>query len=175
MTEHHRTAHYKTLQVLLTPIAYRKDETMAITATWSIKNGFKADAQKCAEEIRTLGDEIRAEQVLELARDENTELHKCFEWDDSIAAEKYRYVQAQRVIKMLVIKEEEKPDDRPPVRMFYKTVSNEGYKPTELIIKKQDEYDALLKRAYAELLSFKNKYSMLSELQDVFEAIDALK
>ena len=38
---------------------------MAITATWSIKNGFKADAQKCAEEIRTLGDEIRAEQVLE--------------------------------------------------------------------------------------------------------------
>ena len=129
MTEHHRTEHYKTLQVLLTPIADRKGETMAITATWSIKNGFKADAQKCAEEIRTLGDEIRAEQVLELARDENTELHKCFEWDDSIAAEKYRYVQAQRVIRMLVIKEDEKPDDRPPIRMYYKTVSDEGYKP----------------------------------------------
>lgn len=148
---------------------------MAITARWSIRDGFKADAQKCAEEIRTLGDEIRAEQVLELARDETTELHKCFEWDDSIAAEKYRYVQAQRVIRMLVIKEEQEPEDRPPVRMYYKTASNEGYKPVELIVRKQDEYEALLKRAYAELQAFKAKYAMLAELQELFEAIDALK
>lgn len=152
-----------------------KDRTMAITARWSIRDGFKADAQKCAEEIRTLGDEIRAEQVLELARDETTELHKCFEWDDSIAAEKYRYVQAQRVIRMLVIKEEQEPEDRPPVRMYYKTASNEGYKPVELIVRKQDEYEALLKRAYAELQAFKAKYAMLAELQELFEAIDALK
>ena len=146
---------------------------MAYIATWSIKNGFKADAQKCAEEIRSLGDDIRAEQVLEKARDENTELHKCFEWDDSIAAEKYRYVQAQRVIKMLVIKEEtEEKTERPPIRVFYKTVSNEGYKPTELIVRKEDEYKALLERAYAELRVFKAKYSMLTELQEIFELID---
>ena len=148
---------------------------MAKVITWSIKDIFKADAQKCAEEIRSIGDEVRAEQVLELARNEKTELHKCFEWRDDVAAEKYRLFQAQRVIKLLVIKDDTDPEDKTPIRFAYKTVSNEGYKPTEIILQREDEYRELLKRALAELQAFKNKYARLSELEEVFEAIDALK
>lgn len=144
---------------------------MAIIATWAIKDGFRADAQKCAEEIRAIGDEVRAEQVLDLARDESKELHKCFEWDDTIAAEKYRMVQARRVISMLVIKQDELPTETAPIRMFYKTTPNEGYKPTEIILTKKDEYKALLERAYSELRSFKAKYSMLKELKEIFDLI----
>ena len=39
---------------------------------------------------------------------------------------------------------------------------------------RQDEYEILLKRALNELQAFKKKYEMLSELEDVFKAIDEL-
>lgn len=144
-----------------------------ITATW--KNGyrfFKADPQKCAEEIMSIGGEVTPEQVLEKGRDKDSELHKCFEWDDSIAAEKYRLNQAGTVLRLLVIKEEEKPEDRPEVRFFHKTKDDEGYKPVHIIVKKEDEYAALLERAWAELRAFKAKYACLQELQEIFELID---
>lgn len=138
---------------------------------WKIDNIFKADAQKCANEINTLGDDIRADKVLDLARNKKTELHKCFEWDDTVAAEKYRLHQAHRVIRMLVVQEDAPAEERPPIRLFYKAATDKGYRPVDLIVKREDEYKALLARAYAELRAFKEKYSMLTELQEIFELI----
>ena len=109
--------------------------------------------------------------MLEKGRDADSELHKCFEWDDSIAAEKYRLKQAGTVLRLLVIKEEKIPTERPEIRVFYKTKENEGYKPTHIIVKKDDEYEVLLQRAWAELRSFKLKYGFLKELQDIFDLI----
>ncbi len=144
-----------------------------IKAKWKNGYGFyKADAQKVAEEILSLGDDVKPEKIAEYAKDESTELHKCFEWDDSIAADKYRVMQARNIVTMLVIKEEQTPTERPEIRVFYKTKESEGYKPTELIIQQKDEYQALLERAWAELRAFKAKYSCLKELQDIFELID---
>lgn len=182
MTEHHRTGHNKTLQVLLTPIADRKDETMATISTWRPGARYKADAQKCADEIMEICDDIGSaspRDILEKARDDETELHKCFTWDDGVAAERYRLVEAGQIVRLLVVKhteDESKPEPKPIVfqRIFYKTTDNEGYKPVVQIMRKKDEYEAMLARAYSELQSFKNKYQMLSELETVFEAIDAL-
>ena len=53
---------------------------------WSINGIFKADANKCYEEIQQIGDEVRPEQVLEKAKNKKSELHKCFDWNDSSAA-----------------------------------------------------------------------------------------
>lgn len=144
---------------------------MNIIAEWKMPI-FKADAQKCAEEIMTLGDKITPDEVLEKARDENTELHKCFEWDDNVAAEKFRKIQARDVIRFIVIKEEEKPEDRPQIKVFHVTEKTGGYKPIEFIVKHEDEYKALLERAWAELRAFKAKYSMLEELREIMELID---
>lgn len=47
--------------------------------------------------------------VLEVARDEDHPLHSRFEWDDGIAAEKYRLDQAQRLI--MSVKWRYDPDD----------------------------------------------------------------
>lgn len=143
-----------------------------IKAKW--KNGygfFKADADKVYNEILLIGDDVRPEQVVEKARDESTELHKCFEWDDAIAGERYRLIQAGNVIRMLVVSEEKEPTDRPEVRVLHKTDSNSGYKPVEIIVRKKDEYELLLERAWAELRAFKAKYSMLSELEEILSLI----
>lgn len=138
------------------------------------KHGFgfvKADAQKVGEEILSIGSDVTPQQVLEKARQEDTELHKCFEWNDAIASEKYRLIQARDVIRFLVIEEEKAPTDRPEVRVMYKTDNTTGYKPVKLIMQDKSEYEKLLARAWAELRAFKAKYSMLSELEEIFNLI----
>jgi len=42
--------------------------------------------------------------VLDDARDEDSPLHPCFEWDDGIAAEKYRLDQAGQIIRSVELK-----------------------------------------------------------------------
>lgn len=144
-----------------------------IVATWRPGFGlFKADPQKVAEEILSIGDDVKPEQIVELARDEKTELHKCFEWDNEKAAEKFRLSQARQVIHHLVIKESVNKPDRPPIRLMHKTEEAEGYKPFTLIVKDPDEYTKLLNRARAELRAFKAKYHSISELEDILALID---
>ena len=100
-------------------------------AEWKIKGIYKADAQKVADEIGE--GKVTPQEVLEKARDKNSELHKCFEWDDGIAAEKYRLSQAGGILRTLVIKREETEScTKPEIRRFYKTKGNEGYKPSEI-------------------------------------------
>lgn len=137
---------------------------------WKIDGVINADAQRVYEEI---GDkEITPEQLLQKARNKKSELHKCFEWDDSIAAEKYRLHQARRVLQMLVV--ESVPEEATPLRVFQITSQKNVYMPTRLFLEKPDEYALLLSRAKDELQSLKSRYHMLSELESVFEAIDEL-
>lgn len=133
---------------------------------------FKADAQLVADEISSIVGDPTPDDVLNLARNENTELHKCFTWDDTIAAEKYRKYEARQILCKLVIVEENKPEDRPEIRVFYKVENTEGYRPTEFVVKQDDEYMKLLERAYSELRAFKVKYSCLKELKEIFDLID---
>lgn len=137
---------------------------------WSINGVFKADANKCYAEIIDLKD-ITPQTVLEKAKDKKSELHKCFEWDNDAAAEKYRIIQAGNVIRMLYIVPSNK--DVPPVRVLSRT-SNTVYQPTRTFVTNKNEYEDLLKRALSELESFRKKYNTLSELEQVFEQIDLI-
>lgn len=141
-----------------------------MVVTWRVSGIYKADAQKVAEEIGN--GKITPEEVLEKAKDKNSELHKCFEWNDSVAAEKYRLQQAGNVIRMLVYKSEKK--DAGPVRYMHLTTEPHTYQNTRTFIVQEDEYQSLLKRAMAELEAFKRKYHTLSELESVFEAMEMI-
>ena len=138
--------------------------------TWRIQGYYKADAQKVAEEIGF--GKFTPMEVLEKAKDETTELHKCFEWNDSIAAEKYRLEQAKNIIRMLVYKKENK--EQQVVRYYAKTETKHVYQPTKQFLVQEDEYQGLLRRALAELESFKKKYHTLTELENIFEAMEMI-
>jgi hypothetical protein len=72
------------------------------------KNGARisADAQKVGEELERI-EYKDAATVLDVARkSKRSELHKCFEWDDSIAAEQHRLSQAGLILRALVTTEE---------------------------------------------------------------------
>lgn len=145
-----------------------------IEARWRIDGYYKADPKIVAKEIFSIGETATPAQIVEKAKDSKTELHKCFEWDNEKAAEKYRLEQARMVTHQLVYVEPKKPE-LPPIRVFFKTDKNDGYKPTVLILQKKEEYQKLLQQAMAELSAFKTKYHSLSELDEVFFAIDHLK
>lgn len=138
--------------------------------SWKVKGLFNADAQKCYEEI---GDgKVTPAAILDVARDENTELHKCFCWDDTEAAEKYRLLQAGNIVRNLVIT----PivEDEQPIRVYQITSEKNHYQPTRFFLEQPDEYKGLLDRAIRELNSFKRKYENLAELELVFKAIEEL-
>lgn len=139
-------------------------------AEWRVKGIYKADAQRVADEIGN--DKITPQKMVEKARNEQSELHKCFEWNDTVAAEKYRLQQAKIVLSMLVFKP--KTEEEQPVRIFSLTTEKSVYQPTKQFLVQADEYQDLLKRALAELETFKRKYSTLSELEEVFKAIGEL-
>ena len=145
-------------------------------ATWGTFK-FKADAQKCADEIMEICEELESatpQQILEKARDSNTELHKCFTWDDTEAAEKWRISEARAVVRNLKIIEQ-KPDKQTEpttIRVFYKTDNETGYKPTKLSLKKPDEYKALVERCRSELLAIKQKFNSISEYEEIWELIN---
>lgn len=145
-------------------------------ASWKIGGIFKADAQQVAKEICSIGDECSPQDIVVFARDERSELHKCFEWDDSIAGERYREIQAQKVLRTLVITREAEESKEPvQCRLFVNTGDNSGnYKPLPVVVRKQDEYERLLEMAKRELQAFKKKYAVLAELEGVFLEIDNL-
>ena len=128
--------------------------------------------QKVADEILGIGDEATPQQIVDAAKDESSELHKCFEWDDSVAAEKYRLTQARTIVCNLVIARPEAEEEKPKLRVFYKTESSQGYKPSTYIFHVPSEYEKLLEQAYAELRAFKQKYNSLKELEEILALID---
>ena len=146
-----------------------------VTAAW--KPGFeslhKADAQLVAAEIASIGESATPAQIVDKARDSSTELHKCFEWDDAIAAEKHRLNQARQVVRHLVIRETIR-EDKPPIRFLFKPESGAGYQPTQIIVRNQDSYQALLESALRDLEALRVKYHSLSELESIFDAIEDL-
>ncbi|MBR2550744.1 MAG: hypothetical protein IKE92_12155 [Clostridiales bacterium] len=145
------------------------------TIEWKIKGLYKADPVKVYEEINSIGEEYTPADIVELAEDPGSELHKCFEWDDSIAADKYRLIQAQKVCRNLIVRTETKKGEEIQVRVICNSGESDNiYRPTVLTLRNNDQYAKLLLQAKAELEQFKKRYHMIRELEAIFEEIDAL-
>ena len=147
---------------------------MSEIAAWKDGCYYAANAQAVYDEICDIGEFATPQQIVEKARDEQTELHKCFEWNDDVAAEKYRIVQARQVARSLVIRRTEQQIERglPQLRILHKPVGAEGYRRISFIVQDRDEYAATLEAAMRELRAFKAKYAHLSELSEIMELIE---
>ena len=139
-----------------------------------------ADPAKCYAEITSIGDEVTPEQVVEKGKCPDSELHKCFTWDDTEAANMWRMREAREVMRQLIVISKPDPGDgtdgKNPIQfrllMKNETHKGSGYKQTIIMIQDADEYKKLLDQAWTELRTFKNKYSMLNELRDILDLIN---
>lgn len=133
---------------------------------------FKADAQKCFDEVQTLGAEYTPHEVLDLARNPSTELHKCFDWDDSSAAEKWRIQQARFVCNSFTVVVETTKGEEKAYRLVQHDRDEKVYRPVMFTVRDEDQYASLLRKAKAELTAFKNRYKSIVELENVIDEID---
>lgn len=136
--------------------------------------GFRGNAEAVYHEIQTLGNSYTPDDIVELAKDESTELHKCFEWDDTIAAEKWRRHTARLIccsLQVVVEKEEKEPVT---YRLIQNDRSEQAYKPVTMTVRNDAEYDRLLKQAKLELKAFKERYKKITELETVIDEIDRI-
>lgn len=126
------------------------------------------------EEVRrNAGGLLRPADVVAYASDPARALHSRFTWDDSKAAHEYRLWQAREVIRVCVAVVH---DDHPPVRAYVSLQDDRqepggGYRTLHSVLRNATLRESLLEEAKADMERFETKYSLLSELADVFTAM----
>lgn len=146
-----------------------------MTYQWKLPSLMPVDAQVAGEELHRIYQEkgrLDAPDIVNESRPEGAPLHPCFEWNDAVAAEKYRETQAQNIVRSVVVVHENQNNEPVEVRAFVNV--QETYRPIEVVVNSEEQMKELLKSAFSELKSFEKKYAALSQLAPVFEAIQKL-
>lgn len=142
---------------------------------WKIEGVWKQDANLVGKELEVLANEnnLTPEAVLDIARDESSSLHNLFEWNDEIAAEKYRLSQARQIIQQIVVVNNHPNAEAREIRAFVTESKNNGhYQLITTVIEDPITYEVLLRRAKLELQVFKDKYQSIIEFKELFSEID---
>lgn len=140
---------------------------------WKFDGLFKADAERVYDEIQEIGDSYTADDILEKAKDENTELHKCFDWDDSIAAYKWRRHTARQICTSLVLKVVESEHEPPKkFRVIQNTREGDGYEPSVRIYANPRKMNILLERMKEDSRRFIDRYKSLPEASEIILAME---
>lgn len=146
-----------------------------MTYQWKIPT-MPVDAESAGHELERIcqknNGELLAKDVVEESRPQAAVLHKCFEWDDAVAAERFREVQAGQIIRNITVVRDEKDGGPAEVRAFVSV--QKSYQPIQVVISDQEKMAELLSSALRELRAFQVKYNALSELADVFHAIQSV-
>ena len=146
-----------------------------MTYQWKSTSRIKTNAQTAGEVCEALEKTVglTAKTLLDASRPEDAPLHNEFEWNDSVAAEKYREDQARYIIRMLCIESEQK--DTPPVRAFFTISPESPYENIQRIVSNPEKRTSLLEMAFAEFKAFEAKYKAVSEFTPVFVAFYSIK
>lgn len=169
---------------------------------YSYREGFsyKTPAQTVGgvlESIEASGQKITSESFLDASRPEESPTHEMFEWDDSIAAEKYRLQQSHRIINQIEVtitatervvseikiiqNDDSESKETPTVSTYYRTAfpnvlpkrtaETAHFVPIETVLKNDDMRRQVLLNALGELKAFEKKYASFAEMFGVFDAI----
>ena len=103
---------------------------------WKPGSCIKADPNIAAKVFEELSESVglTPESLLDASRDEDAPLHKEFEWDDSVAAEKYRVTQAGHLIRSIVIQTvPESDEEKPTIIRAYMHAGSDEYEPIRVL------------------------------------------
>jgi hypothetical protein len=123
---------------------------------------------------------LKADAVVEFAKNEDTALHSRFEWDDTKAGHQWRLAQARNIIRINIELIKSSGDDM-PVRMFVNLKSDRyngdggGYRRTVDVLTDEERRRQLLKEALADANAWRKRYKHIKELDGVFAALDAVE
>lgn len=151
---------------------------------WKSQMAFASvDPQAVGERLERIrldkSGELTPEFVLEDAREAKSPLHGCFEWDDGLAAERYRLTQAGDVIRSITVvvsaPNPETPSTRTRAFVNVETEAGRHYTSIAHAMSDADLRKQVLHRAFQELQSWRSRYTEYQELAAVFGAIDEVE
>lgn len=119
-------------------------------------------AAKELERIRKQHGAVTPESVVAEARPEDAPLHPTFEWDNGVAGEKYRLIQARTLIRAVqVVTDDEKPTTVYTYVPPPQPAGSGEYHPTATIAQQVDRYALALSDAMRFLRSAQDRVDEL--------------
>ncbi len=119
---------------------------------------------------------LLAESVVEAARPARSPLHDQFDWEDTIAGQKWRVHQARQLINVVV---QYLPGPSKLATKVFVSLSSDrvqgGYRALVDVLSNKDARAMLLADAARELEACRKKYGHLQELAEVFSVIRKAK
>lgn len=154
----------------------------AFTYEFKLSGLVKAPAQKVGElfeKLQNSPEGLSPSSVLNASRKKGSLLHDDFEWNDGVAAEKYRLQQARFIIQNIVVVTETTDKNQRTVykdRAYVSATAKTGaYVSLNNALTNDEWRSHLLECAKNEMDVFCAKYARLSELASVVEAMKAVK
>ena len=135
-------------------------------------------AGKCIEKIIKKKGKVTPASLLDEAKHDKHPLHDYFEWNNTIAAEKYRRVQAGYLIRHITIESKAGEDNPVSIRAFISVMSDNNKKHFTTITSAMKDpalRNQVLQKAMEDLVVWEKRYKDLKEFSSVFEAIKAVK
>ena len=124
------------------------------------------------EQLEATNGSVTREDFLEVSRPDDAPTHDLFEWDDTVAAEKWRLRQSTSIINSLRIVYEDKSGDERKVSAFIQTSApgeRAVYENIQAALKDTGKRDAILNRLRGELDAFIIRNQNIEELSTILE------
>lgn len=141
---------------------------------WSVPV-YPVDAQKAGMELEKIAKKhgsLKPSYIVEESRGAGAALHKCFEWNNRIAADKYRFRQAQDMLRNIVAVKIGQIETPLPIRAFVNIRQDHEYVPVIHVLNTPVLRENMLNSAMRELESFRRKYNAIESLSELMASID---
>jgi len=143
---------------------------------WKPFSGLRANAQAVGEALEQTREEngvLTPAVVVVAAWPIDSPLHPCFEWDDALAATRYREDQARYVLRHIAV-EMEVNSEMKTLRAFVNVSQDGDTAYTSLAVAMSDKAlrEQVVQRAWRELGAWRDRYREYDELAGVFSAME---
>lgn len=139
---------------------------------YSWTRGYSVPAQTVGEIVEKLPQRT-AESLLKEASKSSSPLHGQFEWNDSLAAQQYRLVQARVMIASLRVEVVDVDQKVEHVMAFVRTADRSGHYVPSLEADDDDLGEAEL-RCWQQMKAFRERWKGLQFARAVVQAIEAV-
>lgn len=124
---------------------------------------------------------ITPEEVLEDAKNKTSPLHGYFEWDDSLAAEKWRVTQANYLLRSIEIVVTRSDGTEMQVRQYYSIIEEteqgqtQSYYMLGVVLNDAEKRAAVIADAFREVENWRLRYEQYSEFNEICGVIKKFK
>lgn len=140
-----------------------------------LKTKIKPDAlQSELERVRNKCG-LTPKNLVDESRPAKAALHKEFEWNDAIAAERWREEEAGNIIRVIHVEYESGPEESQRAYVIERREEQEqSYEPVHEVLQRQSGRDKLILDLLRDLQSFRRRFTLVSDLSHAVPVLDSL-